>query len=796
MQEQKSNRLFWLGMHKVLKRTELPRLRGLGYEVFNPPYISPVYDQSADRRVDWDQPTTLPRDVFKSLINHDFFYTQVPPDIAELLNNYFDTIIVTINADWLKAILHGFNGRVIYRVYGQHFSLSSKIVEIELWQTVACRDNFTIVPFSAESVENEHRWFLERCSQPVPYQIPDDVFGATQSWHESEHRCEIATSIPNIQNPYFAAAYEEFRQEYPQAFFRIYGPQRDMPADGRIVGKLERQEFLRRLRESSGFYYNYKDSVCYLPPIEMMQLGGPVLCAAGSLLSRFYDIDAPGIVADPEDGETKLIRLLNNDSHFIAEVLQSQETVRRRYDRALVGPVFDTVFTDILRSKVPAPLKFAGATVKGRETPSQTGRKKIVIPLHVNGLFGHERGRAYAFEGIPRVVDVVIDVLVAQTELDVLVSCTSESVPVVSDFFITHMASGRLSLHVVDFRHERATEAAEALVFADADVARAKIEALRFVDVVNSDPSVVAVLVPHYYLFPEFLLCRRPLALYLPDYFPHLLPGVAFDTSFEKDAQNKKIGVAMANKAERILTNSEFTKAYLPDAGFVSEEAVDKIVVAPLPFLGGKRALPLDREENARLLDRVGLRPFLFYPTANRPNKQIAFLLRLFTRLRQTHPTLGLVLTCSLGSHPPAAQEAQRLGISDDLIFFPRASEGVLRWLYENSAALCLTSTLEGNFPPQVLEALGYKAPVVATRLPTITEILGEASEGLLLCRPLDLDDFAGKVTVAITARDEVLARQERVRERLKKWNSPELFSQRLKSVLQFASPAEANSCV
>lgn len=42
-------RIFWLGMHKVLSQTELPHLRALGYEVFNPPYLSSVYLTVVDR---------------------------------------------------------------------------------------------------------------------------------------------------------------------------------------------------------------------------------------------------------------------------------------------------------------------------------------------------------------------------------------------------------------------------------------------------------------------------------------------------------------------------------------------------------------------------------------------------------------------------------------------------------------------------------------------------------------------------------------------------------------------------
>src|SRR5262249_44590727 len=154
----------------------------------------------------------------------------------------------------LKSIISVFSGQVIYRIYGQHFSLSERMVEIGLWHKLMSRDGFSIVPFAEESVEREQRWFLDLCSHVVPYQIPDDVFSMSGAWATRTHRQEIATSIPNIQNPYFSAAYTEFSSRYPQRVFRIYGPQRAAPHDSRIVGELPRAEFLNRLADAAGFF--------------------------------------------------------------------------------------------------------------------------------------------------------------------------------------------------------------------------------------------------------------------------------------------------------------------------------------------------------------------------------------------------------------------------------------------------------------------------------------------------------------------------------------------------------------
>jgi glycosyltransferase involved in cell wall biosynthesis len=771
----KAGRVFWLGMHKVLKSTELSRLRRLGFEVFNPPYISPVYDQSADTRLDFDQPTTLPADVFNKLVQHDFFYAEVPQNIAEILNAYFDFAIVTISADWLKSFLAAFSGPVIYRIYGQHFSLSQKIVAIGLWETLVSRDGFCIVPFAEESVEREQSWFLDLCSHIVPYQIPDDVFTMSNTWSARTHRREIATNIPNIQNPYYAAAYAEFSAQYPQRLFRIYGPQRAAPLDSRIVGELDRAEFLNRLAEASGFFYNYKDQVCYLPPIEMMQLGGPVIYAPGSLLSRFYDDRRPGLASDPIEAEKKLKWLIAGDRAFADEVIEAQEGVRKRYDREVVAPIFDGAFKDLLQARQQGAglMNRNGPYLSSRvaTAPSCGATQSVVILLHADGLIGYENGRAYAFQGIPRVIDVVVDALINHSRVNVIISSNVGSLPALHDFFRSHVRSGRLTLYVV-----KGTATSTEI--------ESNLERLRLIKTINGRTDVISVLVPHYYLFPECLLCNAPLTLYLPDYFPYLLPNQIFDISTEKDEENKRVGVAIAKKARAILTNSDFTKRYLPNAGFVTPEEADKIVVAPLPFLGLKRAARLDGTEERELRNRIGDRQYLFYPTANRPNKQIAFLLRLFARLRITRQGLGLVLTCDLSSVPSAAETADQYGLLDQITFLSGVGEAALRWLYENAAGLCLTSTVEGNFPPQVLEALHYGAPVIATRLPTILDVLGDLSHDMLLCRPLDLADFADKVDTALRDRAEVIARQGRILAYLQDWNSESVFYSCLSNAL------------
>jgi glycosyltransferase involved in cell wall biosynthesis len=164
--------------------------------------------------------------------------------------------------------------------------------------------------------------------------------------------------------------------------------------------------------------------------------------------------------------------------------------------------------------------------------------------------------------------------------------------------------------------------------------------------------------------------------------------------------------------------------------------------------------------------------------------------LRIFAALVEGGRDIALILTGSISGLDVVDdlfQEEERRNL---ILSASGATDAELRWLYENCACLCLTSTLEGNFPPQVYEALEYDAPVVATRLPMITEMLGEHSDTLLLCRPGDLDDFVAQTTIAFDQRELVLQRQETARRILAEKSSFGLFADGVANMIASLDPS------
>lgn len=425
-------RIFWFSMHKVLMETELPRLRALGFEVFVPPYLSLLTDQSAVREWDGAQPSSLPPPVYSRLAKHNFFDGSIPTDIAEILNAHFDACLVTMNVDWVSEIAKVYKGKLIFRTYGQVGRLSEMLEERGMLPMLTERDNFWWMPHAEEASLHEHDWFKERM-RVVPYCVTPDVKQRQGVWGMRAHRHEIMAMSPNIANPYYFQKYRFLKNNFSDLPIRIYGVQTTNVRDPQVAGTLPRAEFLDRYESAAGYLYSYQDpDVCYLPPIEMMVIGGPVVFLPGSLLSRYFTVDPPGLARNVDEARQKCCRLLANDREFADQIIRSQEPIVARYDPEKVWPLFDAALREALSSK-----------------GDNKGRPPVLSPRAENKprdriyLFSHEsKGKIFFQEGVYRSENRLMDrlksivgSLMEKTPFDVVVTCHPRETGLVYGYF-------------------------------------------------------------------------------------------------------------------------------------------------------------------------------------------------------------------------------------------------------------------------------------------------------------------------------------------------------------------------
>jgi hypothetical protein len=364
-------------MHKILVRTELVQLRKLGYEVFNPPYLSSVRDQSA--HLDWDknQPTTLPKEVFDKLANYNFFYNHISEEISGLLNAYFDAVIVTIHPDWLLRILKSYQGKLIYRTYGQTLPLSGHLYANGSFSYIESHKDFYFSPHAEEVMDGEHSWLRER-SVVIPYCLTEDVIKDRGTYDLNGKKSgTVAVTCPNIKDRHYFAHYKILKKNLPAETYKFYGVQLEPSKDPQVVGTLSREELTRRFLASNAYLYTYTNpQTCYLPPIEMMIFGGPVVYLRGSLLDKYYRKDpSPGRAESFEEAKSICNRLLNGDLELASSIIASQKKIFERYDPDHVWPVFDREMGRMLTQK---PRQFLSPLAH----LDQPNKKPVIVLFH------------------------------------------------------------------------------------------------------------------------------------------------------------------------------------------------------------------------------------------------------------------------------------------------------------------------------------------------------------------------------------------------------------------------------
>lgn len=134
---------------------------------------------------------------------------------------------------------------------------------------------------------------------------------------------------------------------------------------------------------------------------------------------------------------------------------------------------------------------------------------------------------------------------------------------------------------------------------------------------------------------------------------------------------------------------------------------------------------------------------FIMYLGTAFPHKNLSRLVEGFGILHEKHSDLKLVLVGKTEKHyEELEQKVQSLPYAKDIIITGFLPDEEAKWLYEHCQAYVFASLAEG-FGLPVLEAMGYKAPVVSSNASCLPEVYGNAAHYF---DPLDPKDLAAKV--------------------------------------------------
>ncbi len=221
------------------------------------------------------------------------------------------------------------------------------------------------------------------------------------------------------------------------------------------------------------------------------------------------------------------------------------------------------------------------------------------------------------------------------------------------------------------------------------------------------------------------------------------------------DLKMQEEALRSARRAAHVLAVSEATARDLREEGIAGERiTVTPLGVSPRFSPEGPRLTPdafpgAERLADGYLLSTAGLRP----------RKNLGRLLEAYRQVRAQLPAPPLVLAGGMTEHGRELQaRAERLGISEHVLFPGYVSDDVLAALYRGAAAFAYPSLYEG-FGLPVLEAMASGVPVLTSNVSGTAEVAGEAA---LLVNPEDSEEIAGALARLLT--DDSLRRDLRAR--------------------------------
>jgi glycosyltransferase involved in cell wall biosynthesis len=136
---------------------------------------------------------------------------------------------------------------------------------------------------------------------------------------------------------------------------------------------------------------------------------------------------------------------------------------------------------------------------------------------------------------------------------------------------------------------------------------------------------------------------------------------------------------------------------------------------------------PIADEEAARLLGPSGDEKVeILHVGSTIPRKRIDILLRVFATLRKEVPQVQLIRVGGPFSAPQMAQ-LEQLRLTGSAIVLPYLEKKVLAAVYRRAALVLQPSEREG-FGLPVIEAMACGTPVVASDLPVLREVGGDAA--------------------------------------------------------------------
>lgn len=199
-------------------------------------------------------------------------------------------------------------------------------------------------------------------------------------------------------------------------------------------------------------------------------------------------------------------------------------------------------------------------------------------------------------------------------------------------------------------------------------------------------------------------------------------------------------------RANRVIAVSDATRRDVENILHVPSAHIRRVYNAPDPGFHVTGASS-DIEQQQRIMERYQINyPFLLYAGNIRRHKNVPRLVEAFAVVReqlQSHPVYKdlrlVIIGDTISQYPLVRQTVIKSRVEPVVRFLGFVPFETLRCFYETAAAFVFPSRYEGfGLPP--LEAMACGAPVVASNVSSLPEVVGDAA---ILVNPENVFDIA-----------------------------------------------------
>jgi len=187
----------------------------------------------------------------------------------------------------------------------------------------------------------------------------------------------------------------------------------------------------------------------------------------------------------------------------------------------------------------------------------------------------------------------------------------------------------------------------------------------------------------------------------------------------------------------------------------------------------------------------LGNLSYVFVSSQIRPHKNVMNMVRAMEELiRRRFISCKCVFSGNVNDLEALAAHVLGHSLQYDILSLPRIPSRHHAAFYRCARLAVVPTLFEGGFPFPFSEAMSVGTPVVMSRIPVVEEVIPEELGKVMLFDPYRPDDIADKIEWGLKNRDELIAMQRPIFERLSSRTWDQVASEYLGIVEQVRSEA------